>query len=150
MKPKQSQTIQILVVEDERVVARDIKACLESLGYTVPATAASGEDAIAKARAILPDIVLMDIQLEGQIDGIEAAEQIWDSLQIPVIYTTGHSDRATVERAVATEPFGYILKPIKEHDLYIAIAMVLQRYQLFLKGKAFSENLPKAQNIEQM
>jgi hypothetical protein len=134
--PNQTKAIQVLVVEDERVVARDIKACLENLGYTVPAIACSGEDAIEKARAIQPDIVLMDIHLEGEMDGTQAAQQIWSDLQIPIIYSTGYSDQITVERATATQPFGYILKPIKERDLYVAVKTALQRYHLEIKLKA--------------
>jgi diguanylate cyclase (GGDEF)-like protein len=150
MELNQSKTIRILVVEDERVVARDIKVCLESLGYTVPAIASSGADAIEKAQAIHPELVLMDIQLDGEMDGIQTAQQIWDTLQIPVIYATGHSDHATVERAINTEPFGYIVKPIKERDLHIAIKMVLQRYQLFCRGKTLSEVPTETQQIEQL
>lgn len=123
------------MVEDERIVARDIKACLENLGYVVPAIASSGEDAIVKAKAIRPDVVLMDIRLEGEMDGTQAAQKIWHDLQIPIIYSSGYSDQATVERATATEPFGYILKPIKERDLYVAVKTALQRYQLETKLK---------------
>jgi PAS domain S-box-containing protein len=129
------KNIQILVVEDERVVARDIKACLENLGYTVPAIATSGAEAITKAKALHPDVVLMDIRLEGEMDGTQAAQQIWDELHIPIIYSTGYSDHATVERATMTEPFGYILKPIKERDLYVAVKTALQRHQLETKLK---------------
>ncbi|MBW4659044.1 MAG: response regulator [Drouetiella hepatica Uher 2000/2452] len=126
---EQKPTVHVLVVEDERIVARDITACLEGLGYFVAGTATSGEEAIAKARDLRPDIVLMDIRLEGEMDGVEAAQQIWNELQIPVIYATGYSDRATVDRATDSELFGYILKPIKERDLYIAIKNALQRQQ---------------------
>ncbi|MBI4780884.1 MAG: response regulator [Oscillatoriophycideae cyanobacterium NC_groundwater_1537_Pr4_S-0.65um_50_18] len=121
--------IQVLIVEDERIVARDIKACLEGLGYAVAGMATSGEEAIAKARDLRPDIVLMDIRLEGKMDGVEAAQQIWNNLQIPVIYATGYSDTATVDRATDSELFGYILKPIKERDLYIAIKNALKQQQ---------------------
>lgn len=129
LQPDEPKIVQILVVEDERVIARDIKACLENLGYAVPAIASSGVEAIEKAKALHPDMVLMDIRLEGEMDGIQAAQQIWQDLHIPVIYSTGHSDHATVERAMATEPFGYILKPIKEQDLYVTLKTALKRYQ---------------------
>ena len=128
------EPIRVLVVEDERVVARDIKACLENLGYAVSGMACSGLEAIEKATAIHPDVILMDIQLEGEMDGIKAAQQIWETLHIPVIYSTGHSDRATVERAMATEPFGYVLKPIKEQDLYVTLKTALKRYQAEVKA----------------
>ena len=126
---KPVQPVHVLVVEDERIVARDIKACLEGLGYIVAGMATSGEEAIAKARDLCPHIVLMDIRLEGEMDGVEAAQHIWNELQIPVIYATGYSDTATVDRATDSELFGYILKPIKERDLYIAIKNALQRQQ---------------------
>jgi PAS domain S-box-containing protein len=122
-----STLVRVLVVEDEWVVATDVRGCLEGLGYSVVAIAASGEEAILKARELQPDIVLMDIRLEGEIDGIQAAQQIWNELQIPIIYATGYSDKATVDRATETELFGYVLKPIKESDLYVAITVALQQ-----------------------
>jgi PAS domain S-box-containing protein len=124
------KTIQILIVEDESVIAADIKDCLEHLGYGVPAIVASGEEAVATATSLLPDLVLMDIRLKGVMDGIQAAEQIWQSLHIPVVYSTGHSDRSTMERAKATGPFGYVLKPAEEQELYVAIETALQRFRL--------------------
>jgi hypothetical protein len=127
--PTLSKTLKILVVEDERIIAINLKESLESLGYTVPAIAASGEKAIEKATEFRPDLVLMDIWLKGNMDGIEAAQQIWERLKIPTIYVTGHSDQSTVERAKITAPFGYILKPVKEQALYVAIETALQRYE---------------------
>jgi hypothetical protein len=123
-----SDSARVLIVEDEWVVAIDVRDCLEGLGYTVVAIAVSGEEAIIKARELRPDVVLMDIRLEGEMDGTQAAQVIWQEFQIPIIYATGYSDRATVDRATETEPFGYIIKPIKERDLYIAIKTALQRY----------------------
>ncbi|MUG98174.1 response regulator [Scytonema sp. UIC 10036] len=122
-----STSVRVLIVEDEWVVAIDVRDCLEALGFSVVAIAASGEEAIIKARELRPDIVFMDIRLEGEMDGIQAAQQIWNELQIPIIYATGYSDKATVDRAIATEPFGYVLKPIKESDLYAAITLALQQ-----------------------
>ncbi len=127
--PTFSKTLKILVVEDEKIIAINLKESLESLGYTVPAIAASGEKAIEKATEFRPDLVLMDIWLKGNMDGIEAAQQIWEHLKIPTIYVTGHSDQSTVERAKITAPFGYILKPVKEQALYVAIETALQRYE---------------------
>ncbi len=128
-KPDTPGPIQILVVEDERIIALNLKENLESLGYAVPAIAATGEQAIAAATDLQPDLVLMDIRLKGAMDGIQAAEQIWERLQIPIIYVTGHSDRSTLERAKVTTPFGYVLKPVKERELYVAIETALQRYE---------------------
>ena len=124
-----SKMTKILIVEDERIIALNVRESLESLGYIVPAIVASGEKAVEKALVLRPDLVLMDIRLKGNIDGIQAAEQIWNSLSIPVIYVTGHSDKSTLERAKITAPFGYILKPVKEQELYVAIETALQRYE---------------------
>ncbi|MBD1862538.1 MULTISPECIES: ATP-binding protein [Trichocoleus] len=117
----------ILVVEDERIVARDIEKRLKKLGYVVPITVASGEEAIKQTAEIRPDLVLMDIQLKGELDGIEAAEQIRADFNIPVIYLTAYADEATLQRAKATEPFGYILKPFDARDLQVAIEVALRR-----------------------
>lgn len=122
-----STSARVLVVEDEWVVATDVRDCLEELGYSVVAIVASGEEAIIRARELQPDLVLMDIRLEGEMDGIQAAQQIWNELQIPIIYATGYSDKVTVDRATETEPFGYVLKPIKESDLYVAITLALRQ-----------------------
>jgi len=120
-------TVRVLIVEDERIVARDLQNCLEILGYQVPAIATSGEMAILLAHEHRPDVVLMDIRLDGEMDGIQAAQVIWHELTIPIVFATGYSDEITVQRAAETEMFGYILKPIKERDLYTAIQIALRR-----------------------
>ncbi len=128
----------ILVVEDERITAEDIKSGLESAGYRVPALVSSGEDAIEKAGKLKPDLVLMDIKLKGKMDGIEAAGQIKYLYNIPVIYLTAYSDEYTVQRAKITEPSGYILKeetglirkPFEESELHTAIEITLHRYKM--------------------
>ncbi len=117
--------IQILVVEDEYILAMNLKESLESFGYFVQDTADSAEKAIEKATKLHPNLVLMDIRLRGEMDGIQAAEQIWNRLHIPIIYLTGHSDQSTVERAMQTSPFGYLLKPAKEKELHTAIQAAL-------------------------
>lgn len=117
----------ILVVEDERVVARDIEKRLKKLGYVVSASVASGEAALEKVAECRPDLVLMDIRLKGQLDGIEAAEQIRADFGTPVIYLTAYADEATLQRAKVTEPFGYIVKPFDERDLQVAIEIALRR-----------------------
>jgi len=124
---RKTASARILVVEDESIIALDLQEILESLEYSVPAVVASGEQAIRQAAELQPSLVLMDIRLQGEMDGIQAAEQIWEQFQIPVIYLTGNSDRSTVERARLTAPFGYLLKPIKEQELYVAIESALQR-----------------------
>ncbi|MBD1822891.1 response regulator [Cyanobacteria bacterium FACHB-DQ100] len=117
----------ILVVEDERIVARDIEKRLKKLGYVVPASVASAEAAIEKVAEVRPDLVLMDIRLKGPMDGIEAAEHIRTEYETPVIYLTAYADEATLQRAKATEPFGYIVKPFDERDLHVAIEVALRR-----------------------
>lgn len=119
----------ILIVEDERIVAMNLKGKLEGMGYSVPSLAASGEDATALADRLRPDLVLMDIRLDGAMDGVEAAGIIRDRLRIPVVYLTAYSNRDIVERAKVTEPFGYILKPFVDRELQVVIEMALYRHQ---------------------
>lgn len=120
----------ILVVEDEGAIALDIRATLERLGYAVPATALRAQDAIEHAARLRPDLVLMDIRLKGEMDGIEAARRIRESLDVPVIYLTAHADPAMQERTRATEPYGYVLKPFDEQQLHIVIDGALHRHEL--------------------
>jgi two-component system, response regulator PdtaR len=128
----------ILVVEDERITAEDIKSGLENAGYQVPALVSSGKKAIELAGEIKPDLVLMDIKLKGKMDGIEAAEQIKLLYDIPVIYLTAYSDEYTVQRAKITEPSGYIIKestgllkkPFEESELHTAIEITLYRHKM--------------------
>ena len=121
---------QILIVEDEAVVAMDIRASLERSGYTVVGTAASGEDAWAAARDRLPELVLMDVHLRGRTDGIEVARRILDELDIPIIYLTAFADDQTLERAKATGPYGYLVKPFDERDLRASIEVALRKHSL--------------------
>ena len=120
---------QILIVEDEAIVASDISNTLQVLGYAALAVASSGESAIELATAKRPDLVLMDIRLKGSIDGVRAAREISDRLGIPVVYLTAHADERTLRRAKATQPFGYVLKPFDERDLHVAIEIALDRSQ---------------------
>ncbi|MCK4718397.1 MAG: PAS domain S-box protein [Thermoplasmata archaeon] len=118
----------ILVVEDESIIAADIKACLKKLGYGVVGPVSMGEEAIKIAEEKKPALVLMDIRLKGKMDGIEAAEAI-RPLDIPVVYLTSHSDEGTLERAKITEPFGYILKPYEKRELHTNIEMALYKHR---------------------
>ena len=120
----------ILIVEDEGIVAMGLRRRLEHLEYVVPAAVASGEEAIEKAAEMPPDLVLMDIVLKGAMDGIDAAEQIRERLNIPVVYLTAYSDDKTLQRAKITEPFGYILKPFEERELCATIEMALYRHRV--------------------
>lgn len=125
-----SEAPRILVVEDENIVALDIQRDLISFGYAVPATAASGEEAIEKAAALRPDLVLMDIRLRGAIDGVEAAEEIRTRFDIPAIYLTAYADPATLSRARLTGALGYLIKPFGERELHAAVEVALYRHQL--------------------
>ncbi len=118
----------IMVVEDESITALDLKFKLEDLGYSVPETVSSGELAIQKACTIQPDLILMDIVLAGKVDGIIAAETLM-GLNIPIIYTTAYADGETVKRARKTSPYGYLIKPIEEAELYATIEMALSKHQ---------------------
>ncbi len=124
------QPVKILVVEDERVVAKELLRKLQALGYSVPAAASSGKEAIEKTRDVHPDLVLMDIVLKGDMDGIEAAEQIRELFSIPVVYVTAFSDEKILQRAKISEPYGYVLKPIQDRELQIAIEMALYRHEM--------------------
>ena len=119
---------QILVVEDETVVALDIQNQLEDLGYSVIASIRSGGEAVQTAGELLPDLILMDIHLQGVMDGISAAACIQECNPIPVIYMTAHGDKETLQRAKMTGPLGYIIKPIEEQDLLAAKASATMRW----------------------
>ncbi|HSY38506.1 MAG TPA: response regulator, partial [Polyangia bacterium] len=120
----------ILVVEDERVVARDIQRSLVDLGYQVPATASSAEQAIRLASERCPDLVLMDIRIKGERDGIEAATILRKRFDVPIVYLTAYADEATVERAKLTQPFGYLMKPVKTYELRSAVEIALFKHEM--------------------
>jgi len=121
---------QILVVEDNSIVVMEIRDRLESLGHAVCATASSGEEAIRKAGETHPDLVVMDIRLKGDMDGVEAAQEIHARFDIPVIYLTAYADNDTLQRAKITEPFGYIIKPFEEIQLHSTIEMALHKHHM--------------------
>lgn len=129
----------ILVVEDEAIVAESIKIKLTKMGYSVISTASSADEAIRKTEEYLPDLVLMDIVLQGEMDGIEAAGQIHTRFDIPVVYLTAYSDEKTLVRAKITEPFGYIIKPFKERELQVAIEISLFKHDMEKKLKERNE-----------
>ncbi|MCK4757830.1 MAG: response regulator, partial [Thermoplasmata archaeon] len=120
----------IIVVEDKSIVSHDLKRRLEILGYEVPDIASSGEKAVELAREHKPDLVLMDIQLEGEMDGIDAANIIKDEMDIPVIYLTAFTDEATLKRAMITEPYAYIVKPFEPRELQISIEIALYKHEM--------------------
>jgi two-component system sensor histidine kinase/response regulator len=117
----------ILVVEDERIVAKDIQRCLVQRGHDVPVIASSVDEAMTAAERIRPDLVLMDVTLRAPLDGIECAANLRDRLQIPVVYLTANGDESTLELAGRTGPVGYVLKPFQEQTLFAAVEVALQR-----------------------
>jgi PAS domain S-box-containing protein len=119
----------ILVVEDEGLVAAQIREALEGLGYDIPAVAATGANAIERFAEIEPDLVLMDIQLKGGMSGIETARHMRARLDVPVVYLTAFSDTETLEEARLTDPLGYVLKPFDERSLHATIQMALYRHE---------------------
>ncbi|MCE5214207.1 MAG: PAS domain S-box protein, partial [Methanobacterium sp.] len=129
----------ILIVEDGMIEATNFEQLLKSSGYDVVGIASTGEDAITKADILKPDLVLMDIILKGDIDGIDAAEQIKDYLDIPVVYLSTHSEKSTVKRAKLTYPYGYIIKPVNIAELSNTIELALSKHQMEKKLKESEE-----------
>ncbi|MCI0468782.1 MAG: response regulator, partial [Nitrospirae bacterium] len=129
MKNKKTDKNQrVLLVEDTRIEAENVKMTIEDLGYTVVGIASSGSDAIRMAGEKNPDIILMDIMLKGSMDGIDASLQISARYDIPIIYLTAYADDRTLERAKITEPYGYIVKPFDERELHTAIEIALYKH----------------------
>lgn len=120
----------ILVVEDETIVGQDIKNMLLGLGYEVVSLVSTPEEAVKEAENNRPDLVLMDIMLQGEISGVDAAGHIYNHLHIPVIYLTAYADENTIQKAKLTEPFGYILKPFEERELQTSIEIALYKYEM--------------------
>ena len=129
------EKVRVLVVEDEFVTGVEIQSRLEDSGYDAPVVVDTGEEAIQKVIDLRPQIVIMDITLKGKMTGIEAAEIIRHQYETPVIYLTAHSDDATIEKAVTTEPFGYLIKPLDDRALQTAIRMALYKHTLDLALK---------------
>jgi len=133
----------ILVVEDEVIVANDIRETLISFGYTIAGTVRSGEAALDKVAETRPDLVLMDINLAGNIDGIDAASRIHAAYGIPVIFLTAYADPALLERAKVAQPYGYIVKPYEERGLRSSIEMALYKYGVDQKLRESEDRLRK-------
>lgn len=127
LDPPQNQP-SILLVEDNVIVAFDMQQRLQQLGYRIQGIITSGEEAIDTVSRQAPSLILMDIFLDGRIDGIEAAQAILKTTQIPIIFLTGHDDEETLNRAKITETFGYIIKPAKSRDLHVAIEIALYKH----------------------
>lgn len=139
---------EILLVEDERIVAHHLQRQLSKLGYQVTGIAANGRQALEYVQNRRPALVLMDINIEGEMDGIETASLLPEGYHIPVIYLTSYSEEATLERARATKPYGYLLKPFAERELHATIQMALERRQAELALRASEEQLRQSQKME--
>ncbi|GAB6090442.1 two-component system response regulator [Spirochaeta dissipatitropha] len=122
-----SHQARLLIVEDEKIIALDLQRRLQKYGYDIIGIAQNGSEAISFAGETQPDLILMDIMLHGEIDGVQAATQIHKDLQIPIIFLTAYADQKTLERAKEAEPFGYVLKPFKERELYSTIDIALYK-----------------------
>jgi PAS domain S-box-containing protein len=120
----------IMVVEDEGIIAEDIQESLLEMGYNVTSVISSGEEALQRVEQERPDLVLMDVVLQGDLDGIEAARRIRSRMNIPIIYLTAYTDAKMLERAKATEPFAYMIKPFRERELHTNIEMALFKHEL--------------------
>ena len=120
----------VLIVEDEAIISLDIKRLLSSSGFSVAAVAATAEQALRAIETSAPDLVLMDIHLKGAKDGIETASEIRNLFHLPVVFVTAHADKATLERARKTEPFGYIVKPISALSLTSTVEMALHKHRI--------------------
>lgn len=138
----------IMIVEDEHIIAWDLQTTLQELGYTVSAIVSSGEMVLQKLAETPPDLVLMDIHLKGELDGIMVATQIRAQYDIPVIYLTSYSDQNTLERAQISEPFGYLLKPFEERELHISIEMALYKHRTERMVKHMERRLLDSQRLE--
>jgi len=136
MQPTEDAKKQILVVEDERLIAADLQKRLERLGYIVPAIASSGAEALQCARSNPFDLVLMDIRLEGAMDGIATAQALKAEWDTPVVYITAHSDQETLNRAKLTEPHGFIIKPVTDGDLRSVLPISLYKHSMERRVRA--------------
>jgi diguanylate cyclase (GGDEF)-like protein/PAS domain S-box-containing protein len=140
----------IQIVEDERIVALDLKHSLEALGYTVTGIAARGDDAIGQAERHHPDLVLMDIHLEGKVDGTEAARHIHQNLRIPVVFLTAYAEDETLARAAESVPYGYLLKPYELRELRATVSMALTRREAERATELAEERLRLAVDAAQL
>jgi len=134
----------IIIVEDEGIVAADLEDRLNRWGHKVVAKVASGQTALAEVARLKPDLVLMDIIIEGTMDGVQAAEQIMSLHEIPVVFLTAHADNPTMKRAQLTGPFGYVLKPFDERELHVAVEIAAYRAQVEKKLRQVNLDLKKA------
>ncbi|GAB7014680.1 response regulator [Methanogenium cariaci] len=126
----------ILIVEDEVIIAMALEDSVHGFGYLVAGRATTGQRAIDLAMETQPDLALIDIRLDGEMDGIEAAERIYRRLKIPVIFLTAYSDEETLSRAIRTNPYGYLIKPIRPRELYTTIETSIYKHRAFVAEEA--------------
>jgi len=138
------ETKRILIVEDESLIAENIRMILEDYGYSVVQIVSSGEAAVKAAKDHRPDMIIMDIMLEGLMTGIDAAQQIFTKFGTPIIYLTAYSDDNTLEEAKFTQPYGYIVKPFEEGELYATLEMAFYRVMV---DKVLRESEEKYRNL---
>jgi AmiR/NasT family two-component response regulator len=124
------------------------RANWKAWGYDVPIIVSSAEEAVSAAARLRPDLVLMDIQLEADLDGIYAAERISNELSIPVVYLTAYSDERTLQRAKVARPFGYLLKPFEERELYTTVEIAIYKHQAKIERRRLEEELRQSQKME--
>ena len=136
----------IFIVEDQRLIAADLENTLSKLGYQIVGTAATGEEAIRRTDETRPDLVLMDIRLRGELDGIQAATSIRQRADIPIVYLTAYADEETILRAKVTSPFGYVVKPINQRELRAAIEIALYKHDT---ERALAEEIARRQTAEE-
>ena len=135
----------ILIVEDDGIIADRLQSMLTKLGYAIWGTVISGEKALQKIEATPPDLVLMDIYLAGELNGIETTNQIRSQFDIPVVYLTAYSDDELLQRAKITEPYGYLIKPTTERELHATIEMALYKHEMETKQKRTEEALRESE-----
>jgi len=133
----------IMVVEDEWIVADQICKNLKNCGYLVSGPVSSGKEALKKAEEEKPDLVIMDIVLQDEQDGIETAEKIAKMFDIPIIYLTAHTNQTLVERAKMTKPYGYLVKPFSEEEMKSNIEIALYKHGMEKEFRERHENLEK-------
>jgi two-component system, response regulator PdtaR len=131
----------IMIVEDETIVAMTLEDALRNMGYTVVGPVSTADDAVRLAETEKPDLILMDIRIKGERDGISAAEEINEKHNIPIVYLTAHGDDKTLERAMKTQPYGYLIKPFRDRELHSTIEIALYKHRLVRQGK--KDNAPR-------
>jgi DNA-binding NtrC family response regulator len=134
----------ILIVEDEIIIARELEIILRNLRYEVCATVVSGEAALQATEKYRPDLILMDIMLIGDMDGIETSSRITSANDLPVVYITAYDDQQMLDRAKLTEPYGFILKPFETRTLYVVIEIALYKHQAEKERKELLQQLKDA------